>query len=96
MSGYERNFDILDEYSDRLSALGEDLKCGMGFSGKYFAKRSDLENKQLISAWMELSEMFRSKDLELSYHNHGEPFEDIGFVLENVPEDFLPMGPDLD
>ena len=27
MSGYERNFDILDEYSDRLSALGEDLKA---------------------------------------------------------------------
>ena len=96
VSEYERNFEILDEYSDRLSSLGENLKCGMSCSGKDFSRRSSAENDHLIEAWIEVSEMFRSKDLELNYHNHGESLKDIGFVLENVPEDTLLMGPDLD
>ena len=89
LSEYERNYDILDEYSDRLSALGENIKCGMSCSGKDFSKRSEAENEHLIQAWIEVSEMFRSKDLELNYHNHGESQTDIAFVLDNVPEDIL-------
>ena len=96
LSEYKRNYDILDEYSDRLSALGENLKCGLSCSGKDFSKRSEAENDHLIQAWIEVSEMFRSKDLELNYHNHGESQTDIAFVLDNVSEDILPMGPDLD
>lgn len=93
---YERTLELIDEYSDRLALFGAGLKCGMTCSGRHYDQRSVQENDHLIEAWSELAEIFRSKDLELNYHTHGEPLEDIQFVLENVPEDLLPLGPDLD
>ena len=93
---YEKTFELLDEYSDKMSELGEGLKCGMSCSGKHLAKRSDTENEHLLDTWLELAEVFQAKDLVLAYHTHGEPSEDIQFVAENVPEDMLPFCPDLD
>lgn len=93
---YDRIFDILDLYSDNLSSLGEGLKCGMSCSGRQYAQRSAEENDNLIQVWTELAEIFRAKDLELVYHTHGEPGQDIEFVLGNVTPDLLPLCPDLD
>ncbi|MDA0747582.1 MAG: TIM barrel protein [bacterium] len=93
---YDRTFDILDEYSDRLVELGEGLKCGMSCSGKQYAKRTKTENECLLQAWTELASMFRAKDLELAYHTHGEPLEDILYVLENIPAEELNLCPDID
>ena len=60
------------------------------------SQRTDVENDQLVTAWIELSGLFRSKGVELLYHSHGEPGEDIEFVLENLAEDELLLAPDLD
>lgn len=92
----ERALEVLDVHSDKLSEMGEGLKCGLTCSGKHFAERSDRENEYLIDAWTETAEMFLSKDLLLAYHTHGEPLEDILHTAENVSESLLLLGPDLD
>ena len=93
---YERILDVMDQYSDNLSELGEGFKCGMSCSGKRLADRSQKENDHLVEAWTALCEGFNSKDAVLLYHTHGEPSEDIEFVIENVSEELLPLNPDLD
>ena len=93
---YERILDAMDQFGDNLSELGEGLKCGMSCSGKRMADRSEAANKHLIQVWNEVAEGFRSKDLVLLYHTHGESAEDIALVLENVEPDVLPLNPDLD
>lgn len=85
----------MDMYSDKLSVFGEVL-CGMSCVGKRYAQRTKEENDQVVRMWTELAEMFRKKGVTLNYHNHGEPIEDIRHVIENVPADLLPLGPDLD
>ena len=92
---YERALEVLDVHSDKLSEMGEGLKCGLSCSGKHLAQRSDRENKHLVEAWTETAEIFNSKDLILAYHTHGEPLEDILHLVENVP-DLMFLGPDLD
>ena len=93
---YDRIFDILDVYSDKLSLLGEGLQCGMSCSGKHHKQRSEVENEHLIDMWTKLAEVFQAKEIVLNYHTHGEPLEDILFVVENIPDELLPLGPDLD
>jgi sugar phosphate isomerase/epimerase len=95
-SEYEKTFELMDEYSDKLSEMGEGLKCGMSCTGKHRAQRTEAENEHLLDSWTELSEIFQAKDLVLAYHTHGEPLEDIQYVLENVPDDLLLVCPDLD
>jgi sugar phosphate isomerase/epimerase len=85
----------METYSDKLSVFGEVL-CGMSCGGKRYAQRTKAENDQVIRMWTELAEMFRKKGVTLNYHTHGEPIEDIRHVIENVPADLLPLGPDLD
>jgi sugar phosphate isomerase/epimerase len=85
----------MDVYSNKLAVFGEVL-CGMSCSGKRYAQRTEAENEQVIRLWTELAEMFRGKGVTLNYHTHGEPIEDIRHVIENVPANLLPLGPDLD
>jgi inosose dehydratase len=93
---YDRILDVMDVHAERLSSLGEGLRCGLSCSGKHMADRSDDENRQAVQVWTELGEIYRSQDLALAYHNHGEPLPDIAFVLDNVDEDLLSLCPDLD
>jgi sugar phosphate isomerase/epimerase len=72
------------------------LLCGLSCSGKQLAQRSDSENDHAIEVWTELGEIFRSHDIGLAYHNHGEPEEDIQFVLENTDPDFVSYCADVD
>lgn len=85
-----------EEYAKKLQRLGTGLKCGFSASGKKLAERSREENAQVVRGWYELCDMFRSYGITVNYHTHGEPPEDIKFVLEHVPADVLPLGPDLD
>lgn len=80
-----------------MASLGrERLVCGLSCSGKQLAQRSDSENDHAIEVWTELGEIFRSHDIGLAYHNHGEPEEDIQFVLENTDPDFVSYCADVD
>jgi inosose dehydratase len=92
----------MDAYSDKLAALrplyggAGRIQCGTSCSGKRLAQRTPEENAHLVRAWTELGQMFRSKGVCLNYHTHGEPIEDIRYVVDNVPADVLALGPDLD
>lgn len=85
----------MDAYSDKLSQLGR-VQCGVSCGGKKYAERTEAENAQAVRVWRELAEMFRLKGVVLNYHTHGEPIGDIRHVIDNVPADLLPLGPDLD
>jgi sugar phosphate isomerase/epimerase len=94
---------MMDTYSAKLRQLAEagaggrsGMKCGFSCSGKHFADRSAAENQQVIDAWTKLGEMCRARGVTLNYHTHGEPIEDIQHVIDNVPADLVPLGPDLD
>lgn len=86
----------MDAYSDKLVRFGPGLQCGFTCGGKKLAERTDEENAQMVRAWTELSQMLQAKGITLNYHTHGEPPEDIEFIVENVPAEVLPLGPDLD
>lgn len=92
----------MDAYSDRLAQLlplyggPRRMQCGTSCSGKRYAQRTREENDHLIRAWTELGQLFRSKGICLNYHTHGEPIEDVRFVVNNVPAEALALGPDLD
>ena len=92
---YENIMAEMDDYSDRLAAFGN-VTCGTSCSGKRYADRTDEENAQTIKVWTELGEMFKSKGITINYHTHGEPLEDIQYMINNVPADLVPLGPDLD
>ena len=85
----------MEVYSDKLAQLGR-MQCGVSCSGKKHADRTAEENAQAIKTWRELGEMFRRKGVVLNYHTHGEPIQDVRHVIDNVPADLLPLGPDLD
>jgi sugar phosphate isomerase/epimerase len=82
-------------YAGQLSLLGS-MQCGYSISGKRLAQRTDKENAHLLSAWKELAQLFRGHGVTLNYHTHGEPPEDIQFMIDNIPPDLLALGPDLD
>jgi sugar phosphate isomerase/epimerase len=86
----------LEAHADKLARFGSGMKCGFTAGGKKLAERTDDENCQMVYAWTELARMFQSKGVALNYHTHGEPLADIEFVVDNVPADLLPLGPDLD
>ena len=92
---YERIISEMDAYSDKLATFGN-ATAGTSCGGKRYADRTDEENAQAVKVWRELGEMFRSKGVSINYHTHGEPIEDIMHVIENVPADLVPFGPDLD
>jgi sugar phosphate isomerase/epimerase len=92
---YEAIIATMDDYSDRLARFGR-VMCGVSCSGKRMADRTPAENEQAVRVWMELGEMFRRKGVVLNYHTHGEPIEDVRLVVERVPAEILPLGPDLD
>lgn len=83
----------LEIYADQLARFGPVL-CGFSATGVRQAERSDEEQARVIHAWTELDQLFHSHGLTLNYHAHGEPPEDVQFVVDNVPE--LALGPDLD
>lgn len=85
-----------EAYAAKLTRLGTDLKCGFTAGGKKLAERTPEENEHIVKAWPELCALFRSYGLTVNYHTHGEPPEDIQFVIDHVPADVLPFGPDLD
>jgi sugar phosphate isomerase/epimerase len=92
---HEQILAEMDAYSDRLARFGR-VMCGMTCSGRHLAQRTPAENEQVVRVWTELGEMFRQKGVVLNYHTHGEPIEDIRWVLDRVPAGLLPLGPDLD
>jgi len=92
---YDSIISAMDDYSDRLSVF-ENMLCGTSCSGKRYADRSEEENKQAIKVWCELGEMFRSKGVTLNYHTHGESIADIQHFIDNVPQELVALGPDLD
>jgi sugar phosphate isomerase/epimerase len=92
---YEKIISAMDDYSRRLAVFGN-VTCGTSCGGKRYASRTAAENTQAIKVWTELGKMFRSKGVTLNYHTHGEPIEDIRLVIDNVPVEFLALGPDLD
>ncbi|MBK37149.1 MAG: hypothetical protein CME26_16695 [Gemmatimonadetes bacterium] len=96
-SQYERLIESMAEHAERMAELDQDrLFCGLSCSGKHHAQRSDTENDHTIEVWTELGEIFRSHDIGLVYHNHGEPEEDILFVLDNADPDLVSYCPDID
>ena len=92
---YETIMSKMDAFSDELAAYAN-VTAGTSCGGKRYADRTDAENAQAIKVWSELGEMFRSKGVSINYHTHGEPIEEILHVVENVPADLVPLGPDLD
>lgn len=83
----------MDDYTGKLERL-QAPRCGFSAGGKRLAERTAEENAQVVRAWTGLLALCRSRGVELNYHSHGEPPEDVQFVVDNVPD--LPLGPDLD
>jgi sugar phosphate isomerase/epimerase len=88
--------ETMDAYGDKIAALGDGLLCGYTCGGKHLADRTREENEQMVKMWIKVAELLRAKGVTLNYHTHGEPLEDIDLVLDRVPADLLPLGPDLD
>lgn len=86
----------MDAYAAKLAALGDKMLCGYSCSGKRLAERTPAENDQALKMWARLGEMLRDRGVILNYHTHGEPPEDVAFVVDNVPPEVLALGPDLD
>ena len=95
LAQYRQILSDMGDYSTRLSVFGN-MTCGMSCSGKRYDARTPQENAQAVKVWCELGEMFRDKGVTLNYHTHGEPIQDIRHVIDNVPEDLVALGPDLD
>lgn len=85
----------MDEYTQKLARFDRP-KCGFTGSGTRAAERADEQNAQVVRAWTELAQLCRSRGVELNYHTHGEPIQDVQFVIDHVPAELLPLGPDLD
>lgn len=85
----------MDEYSLKLSRF-DHPKCGFSAGGTRHADRTDEQHAQVIRAWTELAQMCQARGVTLNYHTHGEPIADIQFVIDHIPADLLPLGPDLD
>ncbi|MBI2191196.1 MAG: sugar phosphate isomerase/epimerase [Planctomycetes bacterium] len=106
LAAYDTILKTMDVYSSKLARLGRRLSetaggipalmCGCSCGGKRFSQRTEAENQQVVRVWTELAQLFQSRGLVLNYHTHGEPIEDIRFILEHVPARLLPLGPDLD
>jgi sugar phosphate isomerase/epimerase len=85
----------MDEYTQKLARLGN-VQCGFTATGTRHAERTEEQNAHVVAAWTELAQMCQARGVELNYHTHGEPIADVQFVVDNVPADLLPLGPDLD
>jgi len=85
----------MDEYTQKLARLGN-VKCGFTATGVRAAERTDEQSAQVVRAWTELAQMCRARGVQLNYHTHGEPIADVQFVIDHVPAELLPLGPDLD
>ena len=85
----------MEAYAPKLGRLGP-VKCGFTATGTRHAERTHAQNAHVVAAWTELAQMCRSHGVELNYHTHGEPIADVQFVVDNVPAELLPLGPDLD
>jgi len=92
---YEALRGRMDEYTLKLERFGG-VQCGFTATGTRVAERTDAQNAQVVRAWTELAQMCRARNVQLNYHTHGEPPADIQFVIDNVPAELLPLGPDLD
>lgn len=85
----------METHAQKLGRL-PGRKCGFTGTGKHVSERTEEENERVVGAWTELAQLCRAHGVELNYHTHGEPPEDVQFVVDNVPADLLPLGPDLD
>lgn len=94
-AGWDELRRKMDEYSAKLSRLDQP-KCGFTATGTRAAERTDEESAHVIMAWTELAQMCQSRGVMLNYHTHGEPIADVQFVVDHLPADLLPLGPDLD
>jgi len=94
-AGWDELRRKMDDYTQKLARF-DSPKCGFTASGTRAAERSDEESAHVVKAWTELAQMCQSRGVELNYHTHGEPIADVQFVVDNVPAEVLPLGPDLD
>jgi len=85
----------MDEYTQKLARF-DAPKCGFTASGTRHAERTDEQNAQVVRGWTELAQMCQARGVQLNYHTHGEPIADVQFVIDHVPAELLPLGPDLD
>jgi sugar phosphate isomerase/epimerase len=92
---YDAIREKMDVYTQKLARF-EAPKCGFTATGTRAAERTDEQSAQVVRAWTELAQMCQARGVELNYHTHGEPIEDVQFVIDHVPAELLPLGPDLD